>query len=94
MKSAFKNFLLIIGGIAIGFGIGMVVATYLTFGEIGYWMAVIISLILGGFLMAIGITFKNAKKIVETVDDEELNNEQPEEHEEQEKQKQLEQPEE
>jgi len=56
MKNVLKGLLIVLGGLMIGFGIGMVVANSFIFGEAKYWVAVIGSLTLGGFLMALGLT--------------------------------------
>lgn len=79
MENIFKNLLVILGGLMIGFGIGLVVASSLTFGEAKYWTAIIGSLILGGFLMAVGLTSKEEKKGKEIKDDGEKEGPQKEE---------------
>ena len=51
----------------IGFGIGMITSSSFIFGETKYWVAVVVSLILGGFFTALGLTGKKKveKKITE-----------------------------
>lgn len=65
MSNFFKILLLIFGGLIIGFGLGMVTVNSVSLGSSGYWAAVIGSLILGGFLLAIGLTKKRKKEFEE-----------------------------
>jgi len=61
MQNALKILLIILGGMAIGFGLGMITADSFVPGEIEYWAITVVSLILGGFLMAMGLTKKEKK---------------------------------
>jgi len=67
MQNIFKNLLVVLGGLMIGFGIGMITSSSFIFGETKYWVAVVVSLILGGFFTALGLTGKKKveKKITE-----------------------------
>jgi len=62
MQNIFKNLLVALGELMIGFGIGMIVASSFIFGETKYWVVVIVSLILGGFFIALGLTGKKKKE--------------------------------
>ena len=59
MRNLLKILLVVLGGILIGFGIGMIIADSTALGGLEYWIIIVVSLILGGFLMAIGLTKKS-----------------------------------
>ncbi len=61
MRNLLKILLVVLGGILIGFGIGMIIADSTALGGLEYWIIIVVSLILGGFLMAIGLTKKEKK---------------------------------
>jgi uncharacterized membrane-anchored protein len=63
MSNIFKFLLVILGGMLIGFGTGMIVADSLILEGIQYWLAVIASLILGGFFIALGLQIKQHPKV-------------------------------
>lgn len=60
----------------IGFGIGIIFGNFLISEGANYWLAVIISLVFGGFLLALGvITKKKSKeKIIEKEENSSLQN--------------------
>jgi len=58
-----KFLLVILGGMLIGFGIGMIVADSLILEGIQYWLAVIAGLILGGFFIALGLQIRQHPKV-------------------------------
>ncbi|MFH1894698.1 MAG: hypothetical protein ABH813_02255 [Patescibacteria group bacterium] len=58
----FKSILVFLGGILVGFGIGLIAPKNLVFSETNSWLAGISSLILGGFLMALGLVVGGRKK--------------------------------
>jgi hypothetical protein len=47
----------------IGFGLGMIIANLVTPGGAGYWVITVVGLILGGFLIAMGLTKKEEKTV-------------------------------
>lgn len=55
MINVFKIFLIFLGGALIGFGMGITVINFLILEGMNYWLSFISSLILGGFLLALGI---------------------------------------
>ncbi len=57
-----KNFLVGLGFLLIGFGIGTIVSKNFQIGETNYWLITICSLVLGGFLTALGVAKKIPKK--------------------------------
>lgn len=57
-----KNLLIIFGSVLIGLGIGMIISQNFQLGETNYLLAIIGSLVLGGFLIALGITKKVTKE--------------------------------
>ncbi len=65
MTKFIKLFLTVVGGILVGFGSGMIMASALTFAGLGYWLILILSLVLGGFLIAVGFMGKTALPISE-----------------------------
>lgn len=62
MNILFKSFLIFIGGILLGFGIGVVATNFLVKQETMYWTAIVSSLILGGFFMALGLAARSPLK--------------------------------
>ncbi|MFH1401392.1 MAG: hypothetical protein ABIG40_00235 [Parcubacteria group bacterium] len=63
MINIYKVSLIFIGGILIGFGIGIIFGNFLISEGINYWLAVIVSLVFGGFLLALGLmTKKNSEE--------------------------------
>ena len=82
MQNIFKNLLVVLGGLMIGFGIGMITSSSFIFGETKYWVAVVVSLILGGFFTALGLTGKKKVEKKITEDEEEKKEEKEEEKEE------------
>ena len=63
MRNILLKFLLtVLGGISIGFGIGIIVVNSLILEGIKYWLVIIVRLILGGFLMALGLMIKSRPK--------------------------------
>jgi len=58
----FKSFLVSLGFLLIGLGIGMMVSKNFQIGETNYWLIIVCSLVLGGFLTALGIAKKIPKK--------------------------------
>jgi len=55
MINILKIFLIFLGGALIGFGMGITVINFLILEGMSYWLSFISSLILGGFLLALGI---------------------------------------
>jgi membrane protein implicated in regulation of membrane protease activity len=55
MINILKIFLIFFGGALIGFGMGITVINFLILEGMNYWLSFISSLILGGFLLALGI---------------------------------------
>jgi len=55
MKGFFANFFVILGAVLIGFGIGLVIGEASNWQEAYYWLALVLSLIFGGFLTGIGL---------------------------------------
>ena len=56
MHILFKSILIFIGGVLLGFGIGIVATNFLIKEETVYWGTIVSSLILGGFFIALGMT--------------------------------------
>lgn len=61
----FKNFLIVLGFLLIGFGVGMIASKNLQVKETFYWLIIICSLILGGFFTALGLAKKISKETEE-----------------------------
>ena len=57
-----KNFLIALGFLLIGFGIGMILAANFQIEKTNYWLIIVGSLILGGFFTALGIAKRVPKK--------------------------------
>ena len=57
-----KNFLIALGFLLIGFGIGMIIAENFQIEKTNYWLIIVCSLILGGFFTALGVAKKIPKK--------------------------------
>ena len=68
----FKNFLIALGLLLIGFGIGMTVSKDFQVGETTYWLVIVYSLVLGGFITALGIAKKVSEKKEEIEEIEEI----------------------
>ena len=74
MRILFKSLLIFIGGVLIGFGMGVVATNFLVRQETIYWIAIVSSLILGGFFVALGLVaraplkIKKEKQIMESQD--------------------------
>ena len=62
MRNILKFLLTVLGGISIGLGIGIIIVNSLILEGIKYWLAIIVSLILGGFLIALGLMVKSRPK--------------------------------
>lgn len=62
MTNIFKVSLIFFGGILIGFGTGLIIGKNLLFTDTTFWLVAISSLILGGFLMALGLAIARSKK--------------------------------
>ncbi len=58
----FKKFLIVLGFLLIGFGIGIIVSKNFQVGETTHWLIIVCSLVLGGFFTALGIAKKIPKK--------------------------------
>ena len=65
MPGILKILLVFLGGLLIGFGLGMVAAISVVSTQMQYWVIIVVSLILGGFLMALGLTKKEKKRVKE-----------------------------
>lgn len=74
MINIFKTPLIFLGGVSIGFGIGMITGSFLISEGTNYWLSIIISLIFGGFLSAFGFMMKKGakEKIIEKEEDSDL----------------------
>ena len=58
MHILFKSILIFMGGILLGFGMGIVATNFLIKEEAVYWGSIVGTLILGGFFIALGMTAK------------------------------------
>lgn len=76
MLNIFKIPLVLFGGMLIGLGIGIIFGNFLISESTKYWLSVIISLVLGGFLLASGLMTKKQpkEKIIEKEEDSNLQN--------------------
>jgi len=76
MTDIFKLPLIFFGGIFIGFGVGIIVGGFLISNGANYWLLIIISLIFGGFLSALGLMTKKQpeEKMTEKGEDYNLQN--------------------
>ncbi len=70
MPKIIAQVLMIIGSLLIGFGIGTVVGQATQWQEYFYWIALTISLILGGFFLAWGMT-SGKREVEDNVDEDE-----------------------
>ena len=62
MPKVIAQILVILGSILIGLGIGIMVGQATEWKEYLYWLSLAASLILGGFILALGMTGKKEKK--------------------------------
>ncbi len=76
MINIFKTPLIFLGGVSIGFGIGMIAGNFLISEGTSYWLLIVISLVFGGFLSAFGLTIKKEakEKITEQEENSDLQN--------------------
>ncbi|MDD3735304.1 MAG: hypothetical protein PHO31_02400 [Candidatus Pacebacteria bacterium] len=72
MKGFFANFLVILGAVLIGFGIGLVIGQASDWQESYYWLALVLSLIFGGFLTGIGLKSDGREKQNQTKESENI----------------------
>jgi hypothetical protein len=73
MNNLLKILLVVLGGMLIGFSLGMITANSITLGGAGYWAITVVGLILGGFLIATGLAKKEKKVAKEEKTPEEIN---------------------
>ena len=66
-----KNFLITLGFLLIGVGIGTIVAENFQVEKTNYWLIIVFALVLGGFFTALGIAKKTPKEIEESEESEE-----------------------
>jgi len=62
LSSFLKNFLIALGFLLVGFGVGMIMAKNFQIEENQYWMVTVASLILGGFFTALGVAKRTKEK--------------------------------
>lgn len=65
-KTMFQVFTRVLGSLLIGFGLGMVLSQNLVFSSLQYLSCLIVSLVLGGFLLALSWRGKKEKEQLTT----------------------------